>query len=239
MKKETSNIPDISVVILCYRDGRSIEDFVSQMKSSLEENDLNFEIILVANYKPGVQDDTPRVAKSLSIHDPRLKIISKPKEGMYGWDVRAGLTLAQGKTVAYIDGDGQMPAEDVVRVYRELHNTGSDMALTYRTKRHDPLKRTFISKVYNILLRILFPQVKVFDANSKPKIFTLEALNKLDLKSDDWFIDPEIIIQATENKFKIAQIPTVFMKNSRRTSFVNAASILEFLKNLWNYRFLR
>lgn len=230
---------DLSVVVLAYKEGEGIKHFVSALGSSLDRLGIEYELILVANHKAGSGDQTPRIVEQLARENARIVAVSKPKLGMYGWDLRSGLEQTRGDTVAYIDGDGQMPPEDVARVYTELTETGSDMALTYRTKRHDPLRRTFISKIYNILLRILFPCVKVFDANAKPKIFTRQALGKLRLVSDDWFIDAEAIIQATENNFKIAQIPTIFLKNNARASFVNFTTLFEFLWNLVRYRFSR
>ena len=86
-------------------------------------------------------------------------------------------------------------------------------------------------------MRVFFPRVRVHDVNSKPKLFTRAAYEKLDLHSSDWFIDAEIVIQATHKKFHIAQIPTVFHKNEHRSSFVKATTLIEFFANLIRYRF--
>ena len=73
------------------------------------------------------------------------------------------------------------------------------------------------------------------DINSKPKAFTREAYDKMTLTSDDWFIDAEIMINARANKFKIGTFPICFYK-SERESFVKPVAILEFMKNLINFR---
>ena len=67
-----------------------------------------------------------------------------------------------------------MPASDIVRVYQALMSGGFDMAKTYRITRGDGILRLIISLIFNIFLKLLFPKVKVKDANSKPKIFTRE-----------------------------------------------------------------
>ena len=41
-----------------------------------------------------------------------------------GWDMRSGLDAATGSTIVAIDGDAQNPVEDVLRMYRLLHETG-------------------------------------------------------------------------------------------------------------------
>jgi glycosyltransferase involved in cell wall biosynthesis len=155
---------------------------------------------------------------------------------MMGWDMRTGLAAARGRTIAVIDGDGQMPAEDVVAVFNCLNAGGFDMAMTYREQRYDGFTRYVISRVYNRTLKTLFPSVSVRDANSKPKIFTRDALDRLALASDGWFIDAEMVIQATRMGFRIGEVATRFHRNSRRRSFVRPKAIIEFAANLVVYR---
>jgi glycosyltransferase involved in cell wall biosynthesis len=171
------------VVVLCYRAEDFAPVFVARMKDVLERKGLSYELVLVANYHPHARppDRTPEIVRELARNDPTLTVVARPKEGMMGWDMRSGLAVASGKTVAVIDGDGQMPPEDVVAVYECLHREGCDLATTFRTVRHDGALRRLVSRTYNVALRCLFPSVKVRDANGKPKIFTREALAKLSL----------------------------------------------------------
>ncbi len=233
-KKKMS--PDISVVVLCYKEGKPIVDFLSKIKKAVEAKGVSYEIIPVSNFYPGDTDETPNILKNLAQNDSHIKPVSKEKKGGFGWDVRMGLKEARGQTVLFIDGDGQNPAEDVVRVYDSLIENKGDMAQTYRVKRGDGLQRLLNSRIYNIFFKILFPNIKILDANSKPKIFTRSALEKLNLVSDDWFIDAEIVIQATKLKFKISQVPTVFLQHENRVSYVKLSAIYEFIKNLIQYR---
>src|SRR4051812_19770896 len=95
MKKEHSgrvkSNPDLSVVVLCYREEEAVRSFVSSMRDSLNASGVSYEVILVANYKLGKTDRTPAIARELAQADPHLVVISEPKRGMYGWDVRRGL----------------------------------------------------------------------------------------------------------------------------------------------------
>lgn len=153
-----------------------------------------------------------------------------------GWDMRSGLDAATGRLIAVIDGDGQMPPEDVVRVCDAIKSGNYDIAKTYRDTRHDGMWRLLISRVYNILVKILFPKVNVKDVNSKPKVFTRSALSRLKLESNDWFIDAEMIIGGTYLGFKIIETPTIFYPNANRPSFVSRSAIFEFILNLLKYR---
>jgi glycosyltransferase involved in cell wall biosynthesis len=231
-----ANKPDISVVLLCYRSEERIWEFVEVLKRSLEELAVPWELILIGNYVEGSSDRTPEIVKEIATQDPRIKAVTKVKQGMMGWDMRSGLEVATGYTIAVVDGDGQFPLEDIVRVYEELRSGDLDLVKTYREVRSDGIYRRLISSVYNSLFKVLFPGVRCRDINSKPKIFTEETLKKMDLLSDDWFIDAEIMIQARRLKLNYSEISTQFTKLDTRKSFVKPAAIAEFIFNMILYR---
>ena len=228
--------PEISVVVLAYRSASTITSFVDSLVDSLEKEKLSWEIVLVGNYFEGVGDQTPEVVRGIAVRDPRIKAVAEIKKGMMGWDMRAGLTAATGKYISVIDGDGQMPCADVIRVYKLMVDNGYDLAKTVRVVRSDGFYRLIISRVYNILFKCLFPGINARDMNSKPKIMTREFYQNLNLQSDDWFIDAEIMIKARSLKMKIGEIETTFLSIDSRPSFVKPLAILEFLINLIGYR---
>ena len=228
----------LSVVILCYKSGAQVFDFVKKVNKNFKNNDINdYELILVGNYTPGKNDRTPEVVREIAKSDEKIKFVSKPKQGMMGWDMKSGLKIADGDFIAVIDGDGQMPIADLVRVYKSIKTGELDIVKTYRLTRGDGLWRKIISYVYNCIFLLLFPGLKARDINSKPKILTREFLKKLNLDSDDWFIDAEIMIQARRLKARIGELPTQFHGlTGKRRSFVKLPAIFEFITNLIVYR---
>ena len=229
--------PDISLVVLCYKAGESIKEFVARVISEFEKIGVrNYELILVGNYHEGAADSTPRVVEELARSNPKIKISAKPKQGMMGWDMKSGLALATGVNIAVIDGDGQVLISDIINVYQKIKQGDYDLVKTHRISRGDGLKRKAVSFIFNTLTQILFPGIHSQDINAKPKIFTRAAFEKLDLTSDDWFIDAEIMISARRHGFRIFELPTNFLGLSGRKSFINATAILEFLLNLVKYR---
>ena len=71
--------------------------------------------------------------------------------------MRSGLRLATGQLIAVIDGDGQMPVDDVVTVYRRISGGQHDLVLTYRITRGDGPVRWLLSYCFNASFRVLFP----------------------------------------------------------------------------------
>lgn len=228
--------PELSVVVLCYHSAVEAPPFVGALRQALDGAGLDWEMVLVANDFAGSHDSTARVVGKLAAGDPRLRPVTRVKQGMMGWDMRSGLEEARGRCLAVIDGDGQMPAEDVVRVYRELVAGGYDLVKTVRVRRYDGAYRRLVSRVYNLLFRLLFPGLGCRDVNSKPKVFTREVYERLALASDGWFVDAEIMIQARRLGLAVAELPTVFRSLEHRASFVRPAAILEFLRSLVLHR---
>jgi len=230
------NQPDLSVVILCYRAGDSARLFVDNIVKALAGSNIDdYELVLVGNFLDE-SDITPRVVADVASKNNKIKYVAKKKQGMMGWDMKCGLALAAGKHIAVIDGDGQMPIDDLIMVYEKIRFGMFDLVKTYRIERGDSAWRKTISFFYNLFFHILFPRLKARDMNSKPKIFTRQAFEKLDLKSDDWFIDAEIMIQARRHKLKIGELPTVFLGLTGRRSFIKIGAIFEFFRNLIVYR---
>ena len=224
------------MVVLAYRSASTIEGFMASLVTSLEEEKIDWEIILVGNYIEGTDDQTPEVVQRISDRNPRIKAVVHVKEGMMGWDMKSGLQAATGNKLAVIDGDGQMPCTDVIRVYNLMVEKGYDLVKTVRIKRSDGFYRMFISTVYNLLFKIMFPGINARDMNSKPKIITRELYQRMNLESNGWFVDAEIMIRARRLKIEIGEIETAFHSIDTRPSFVKPLAILEFLANLIWYR---
>jgi glycosyltransferase involved in cell wall biosynthesis len=223
---------DISVIILCYRAESKVYGFVEKTAGLLEASGLFWEIILVGNYIDGSDDKTPEIVKNIAAKKKNVKALTLPKKGMMGWDARSGMNLAEGNFICLIDGDEQMPYQDIIRVYDKIKNEGFDFVQTYRIVRHDGVIRKSISAVYNFVFKLLFYGTGMRDVNSKPKILTKEAYNKMSLKSDDWFIDAEMVIQSRRLKLHTGEIPTTFYKCGYRKSYVNFYAVFEFIRNL-------
>ncbi len=235
---EMRKTPELSAVVLCYRAGAGVGNVVKTIKEIFAEGGIiDYELILVGNYLEGSNDYTPQAVREISGKDSRVNFVAQPKRGMMGWDMKSGLELSQGKYIAVIDGDGQMPFVDLARVYQEIKASGADLVKTYRLKRGDGIKRKMFSFFYNIFFKILFPGLHSRDINSKPKIMTREFYEKLKLESDGWFIDAEIMIKARRLKAAIREIPTDFLGlTGGKKSFVRLSAVWEFIKNLAIYR---
>jgi hypothetical protein len=82
---------------------------------------------------------------------------------------------------------------------------GVDLVVGYRIQRHDTPRRWLYSRVYNVLVRVLFG-VSVRDVNFSFKLVRRDALLKLELAADSTFIDGELLAEAVRTGCAISEM---------------------------------
>ena len=209
---------------------------VGPLHDELEAVDVPYELILVANYWRGSSDKTPEHAAAFARGHPRVTVVSRPKAGGMGWDLRSGLAVAGGDYLVYLDGDGQVSTHDALVVYRRLMETGADVVKGRREVREDGSVRTLTSLGFNVLFRLLFRTAPLWDVNGQPKGLTRAAYEQLDLRTDDWFTDAEIVLKARAAGMEIAEVPVRFSPRQTRGSNIGLGTVWEFLVNMARWR---
>jgi glycosyltransferase involved in cell wall biosynthesis len=235
----TKSTPELSAIVLCYRAGENLRHAIEPLYLDLQASGLTFELVLVANHWEGEADPTPELAKEFASAREEVRTVVRAKRGGMGWDMRSGLDAARGEYLLVIDGDDQNPVEDVLRMYRQMKRREIDVMKGRRIARFDEYHRHVISAAYNLVFRALFRTYGLWDINGKPKGFTRTAYERMQLTSDDWFIDAEIVLEARRLGLRIDEFPVVFRNNLNRESFVRPRTILEFARNMLRQRFDR
>jgi len=230
---------DLSAIVLCYRAEESIRRVIEPLDEQLREAGVPYELVLVANFNEGQPDGTPAIVEQFAATREHVRTVIGPKRGAMGWDMRSGLEAARGERMVVIDGDAQNPVGDVLVMYRAMRQTGVELMKGRRIARFDSRYRALVSFVYNLLFRLLFRTGRLWDINGKPKGLTRAAYERMALRSDDWFIDAEIVLQARRLGMRVAELPVVFHDNAERASFVRASAIWEFLVNMGRQRLSR
>ena len=191
---------------------------------------------MVANHWPGSGDPTPEHAAAFARDHRHVTVVARAKAGGMGWDLRSGLDVARGSFLVYLDGDGQVSTHDALTVYRSLTETGADVVKGRREVREDGSVRTLTSLGYNLLFRLLFRTAPLWDVNGQPKGLTRAAYERLDLRTDDWFTDAEIVLKARAAGLKIVEVPVRFRPRRTRGSLVGLGTVWEFVVNMARWR---
>ena len=224
------------MIVLGYRAEEALTPVVERLHEELEALGEPFELVIVANYDAGSEDRTPRVAEEFASAHPRAGVVAEAKEGGMGWDLRSGIEAAAGRVLVVIDGDGQNPPGDVVRAYCALREGGFDLVKGRRVTRQDGFYRRVLSIAYNVVFAVLFGTWRLWDVNGKPKAITREAYSRVELQSDDWFLDAELVLAARRQGMRIGEIPVEFGAPEARESFVRPGAVVEFARHMLSYR---
>ncbi len=111
----------ISVIVPVYK----VEDYLSRcVDSILSQTYRNIEVILVDDGSP---DKCGEICDRYAQHDPRVRVIHKENGGLS--DARnAGIEIAQGQYISFIDSDDWVHPEFLESLYQLTRSTDADIA---------------------------------------------------------------------------------------------------------------
>ena len=111
----------ISIIVPIYKVEKYLERCI---KSVVEQSYQNLEIILVDDGSP---DNCPEICDAWIAKDNRIKVVHKGNGGLS--DARnAGLAVATGEFISFIDSDDYVAPEFIRALYDALVSTGAEIA---------------------------------------------------------------------------------------------------------------
>lgn len=115
-------MPEISVVVPVY----NVRDYLRKnIESILAQTFTDYELILVND---GSRDDSLSILREYEQKDARITVIDKPNGGLS--DARnAGMAIASGKYIQFIDSDDFVEPQLLEKCWRKLEETGADMVI--------------------------------------------------------------------------------------------------------------
>lgn len=223
---------ELSLVLPFYNEEKNVQRVCEELIQALNQQRLSFELIAVNN---GSWDKTAELIDDLCKRFPnQIKKVTVEINQGYGWGILQGLKIAGGQHVGYTPGDGQVPAEDIAKVFLEGKKLNLDFFQGQRIRK-DTMVRRSNTQIYNFLFHLFF-KCEVYDIGSNPKIMKREWYEKLKLISKDWFIDGEIALKTRAYGGKMKEFPVAFKKREEGKSKVNIFSAIEMLKNMIRWK---
>jgi uncharacterized protein (DUF362 family)/ferredoxin len=172
-------------------------DLLAIMRPSFERG----EVIIIDD---GSKDKTGEIADRLAAENKDwVRVVHHASSKGYGNALKAGFDAAQYDLVFFTDGDRQFDVSDLYRALPLIDRY--DLVVGYRLDRQDPRHRLFLSKGYNLLVRLLFG-LKLEDVDCSFKLFTRSAMEKIGIESTGYFIDTEIMVKASRRGLRIKEI---------------------------------
>jgi len=227
--------PELSLILPCYNEEEAIPYTFSQLAQAFAEAGHRLELIGVDNGSSDGTGDKLRELRDQGL--PIVPVRVEVNQG-YGFGLLSGIPHARAPWIGFLPADGQVDAEDVVRLYEALAPCGPNtLGKVRRRFRMDGPSRKVISIGYNALVWGLFPGLGSIDVNGTPKIVHRDTLERMQLESKQWFLDPEILIKAYYMKVRVLEMNAFARMRGTGLSHVRASTCWEFFRQLLKYRF--
>ncbi|MGE0104497.1 MAG: glycosyltransferase family 2 protein [Blastocatellales bacterium] len=230
-----ASTPDLSLVMPCYNEEAIIGYSIPRLLSAFEKAGYRLELIAVDN---GSSDRTGEMILHMASENPAVVYHRVEKNQGYGNGILSGIPLCTGRWAGMIPADGQVDAEDVVRLFdAAVAGGGNVLAKVRRRFRLDGLNRKVVSIAYNMMVQMLWPGLGSIDVNGSPKIMPRELLFNLNLKSKNWLLDPELVIKSHYLGVRIIEFNVFGRMRGNGLSHVRAETCWEFFTALLAFRF--
>lgn len=214
----------VSVIIPAKDEANSIGELIVRTKVSLAGHKL--EIIVIDD---GSKDNTKEIAKSRG-----AVVISHVKTLGKGAAMKTGAGAASGDILVFLDGDGAHNPEDIPNMVTPVFQNRADLIIGSRDFRGSKtfgsyLPRRITNKlasiVTSIIISFLLPLTTWFkcpmkwigiaDAECGFKVVSREKWRKLNLVSQGFEIESEIIYEAAKHRLTIHNSPISCNWNSK------------------------
>ena len=209
----------VSVVFPAYNEEESIESCVVNAYNALSKIAEDFEIIVVND---GSSDRTTSICEELRSRLGKIKVITKQKNEGYGHALRDGFNNAYFDLVFFCDADNQFDLNDIEGLLEFAPDY--DMVIGYRKTRHDSLKRKIFSWGYNNVIKLLFG-LAVKDINCAFKLFRKELFTKINIESQSYLVNAEILVKGLTLGYTIKEVPVTHLPRVKGISKVSSQDI--------------
>ena len=216
----------LSIVLPAHNEEDNIAQAIAEASSIAQELTPAWEIVTVDD---GSTDETAAIVASIAHDNPRIRLIRFPQNKGYGAALRAGFASTRGDLIFYTDSDLQFDVSELRYMLPLLEQ--ADVIVGFRVYRYDAVLRCMASWIYNKLVSVLF-RVNVRDVDCSFKLFRRGFFEMVDLETDDFFIDTEIVAKARKWNFRIAEKGVRHYPRRAGESTVRASDVSRTLRTI-------
>lgn len=214
-----------SIIIPAYNE----ESRIKMVLESLVRAFPYQEIIVVCDG----QDNSQNIVNDLSFKYPNVVLLNFNCRLGKGGALAKGFKVAKGEEICFVDADESVSTDDLKKMFIKLHNVDGVIA-SRRLKESkilikQPFKRRLASRLFNILVRILFG-LHFSDTQCGAKAFKRAAILDIldDIKATGFEIDVEILWRLKKKGYNVIEYPITW-KHSEGSKFKLSHSMEMFI----------
>jgi glycosyltransferase involved in cell wall biosynthesis len=205
-----SATPELTVVIPCLNEARTIGRCVREAVDAFEAAGIDGEVLVADN---GSTDDSIALATAAG-----ARVVHVALKG-YGNALRGGIAAAHGRFILMGDADGSYDFSHLPRFVEHLR-AGADLVMGNRFLGRIepgamPWKNRHIGNPVLSFIGRLFFRTGIGDFHCGLRAFTAEAYRNMDLRTTGMELASEMIIKSVLFGLRIEEVPTDLRKDGR------------------------
>ena len=226
------------VIIPTYNERENI----SRMIQTVLGKDPRLEILVVDDGSP---DGTAEIVEALGAETTRVHLLKRPRKMGLGTAYKAGFKWALERGYDYVfemDADFSHDPGHLPEFLRAIETADLVIGSRYRegkvTVVNWPMGRLLLSYFANVYARIV-TGVPLWDLTAGFKCFrrtVLESIDLDDVRSNGYAFQIEMHFRAWRKRFRIVEIPIVFVDRTEGTSKMSKAIVREAVWMVWRLR---
>jgi glycosyltransferase involved in cell wall biosynthesis len=195
----------VSFIVPAYNEAATIADVLDRV----EALDLDKQIIVVDD---GSTDDTPRVLEDWAGREG-IQLIRQENRGK-GAAIRAAIPLLDGDITVIQDADMEYDPADVPELIEPIRRGSADVVFGSRLSGGRP-QRAYLfwhlvgNRFLSLMTNVLY-NTTLSDMETGYKAFRTEVLRSLDLREDDFAIEPEITAKVCKRHLRVYELPVSY-----------------------------
>jgi glycosyltransferase involved in cell wall biosynthesis len=234
-----SSEPRVDVVIPVYNEEEGLERSIATLVAYLEAHcPYRWRVVIADNAS---DDRTPEIGRRLAGASERVEYLRLEQKGR-GRALRYAWSHSPADVLTYMDVDlstgldAFLPLIEPLVAGRDQVAIGSRLAPGAQVTRG--LKREVISRLYNLMIKAMFPRKRFSDAQCGFKAITRQAAQELlpAVKDQAWFFDSELLLKAGARGYRIHEVPVRWVDDPDSRVKI-AKTAWEDVKGLWRVRF--
>jgi putative flippase GtrA len=230
----------VDIVVPVHNEEAVLSDSVHRLHSYLsDEFPLDWRIVIADNAST---DSTPVLARDLAAELAGVEVLRLEEKGR-GRALRTAWMKSNADAVAYTDVDLSTGLTGFLPLVAPLLTGHSDISVGSRLSEGSVVargpKRELISRMYNLILRVVFA-VRFRDAQCGFKAVRTDIAHRLlpSVADQEWFFDTELLLLAEHNGLRVHEVPVDWVDDPRSSVNVRstaAADLRGVCRVLWSF----
>jgi glycosyltransferase involved in cell wall biosynthesis len=192
----------VSFIVPAYNEAATIGDVLERVHAL----ELDKQVIVVDD---GSTDETPRVLEEWA-HSNGVQIVRQKNRGK-GAAIRAAIPLLDGDIAVIQDADMEYDPAEVPELIEPIRRGAADVVFGSRLSGGRP-QRAYLfwhllgNRFLSLLTSVLY-NTTLSDMETGYKAFRTDVLRSLDLREDDFAIEPEITAKVCKRGLRVYELP--------------------------------